>query len=167
MLSRKKKEKFSILFDKHYKKLYNYALKSLKEQEIAEELVQETFIKLWKNIDNISNVDRSIESYLIITLKNKIIDHHRKNQTKEKHLNLYTLNKDTYSEMDTEWELSEKINTIYSSLSIKTAEIFQLSREKGLSYKEIAAQKNISIKTVESHISKALSVFRKQLKNYI
>lgn len=167
MLSRKKKERFSVLFDKHYRKLYNYAYKVLNDKDIAEEIVQETFIKLWQNIDNVSKVERSIESYLIITLKNKIIDFHRKNQTKQKHHNLYTINKDVSLEMDNEWELTEQIHNIYASLNEKTLEIFQLSREKGLSYKEIATHKNISVKTVELHISKALTIFRKQLKNYL
>ncbi len=167
MLSRKKKEQFSVLYDRHYRRLYNYAYKVLREKEIAEELVQESFIKLWQKIDSISKVERSIESYLITVLKNKIIDHHRKNNTKNKHLNLYALNRDSQQEMNHEWELSEQIQSIYASMNQKTLEIFRLSREQGLSYKEIASQKNISIKTVELHISKALSIFREQLKNYL
>ncbi len=167
MLSRKKKERFSLLYDKYYQRLYNYSYKVLKEKEIAEELVQESFIKLWQNIDKISTVERSIESYLITILKNKIIDHHRKNNTKNKHLNLYALNQDSQQEMNHEWELSEKIQNVYSSMNEKTLDIFRLSREKGLSYKEIAAHKEISVKTVELHISKALTIFREQLKNYL
>ena len=69
-----KETTFSNLFDTHYKKLYNYAYKVLKENVLSEELVQETFIKLWEKFDTINPSDRSIEAFLIVTLKNKIID---------------------------------------------------------------------------------------------
>ncbi|MEP5341457.1 MAG: sigma-70 family RNA polymerase sigma factor [Algibacter sp.] len=162
-----KEAKFSILFDKHYKKLYNYAFKILKEISISEELVQEAFIKLWENFETIKDSDRAIESFLIITLKNKIIDNYRKNKTREKHSKLYTLNVRLETEIDKEWELLQQIECIYTNLEQKTLNIFKLSRNEGLTYKEISIKNNISIKTVEFHISKALKVFRKGLKDYL
>ena len=69
-----KEATFSSLFDTHYSRLYNYAFKVVKEPDLSEELVQETFIKLWENFENIKVSDRSIASFLITTLKNKIID---------------------------------------------------------------------------------------------
>jgi RNA polymerase sigma-70 factor (ECF subfamily) len=162
-----KKNKFSLLFDKHYKRLFNYSFKMIKKKDLSEELVQETFIKLWENFENINDSNRSIESFLIVTLKNKIIDDYRKNKTRDKHTNLYTLHANLQEEIDNEWEISQQIDVIYAELHPKTLEIFQLSRDKGLTYKEISIQKNISIKTVESHISKALNTFRKGLKDYL
>jgi len=162
-----KGKKFSILFDTHYKKLYNYAFKILNEITDSEELVQETFIKLWENFENVNESERSIESFLIVTLKNKIIDNYRKNQTREKHNNLYMLSTGIETEIDKEWELLQQIENVYTSLEQKTLDIFKLSRDEGLTYKEISTQKNISIKTVELHISKALKVFRKRLKEYL
>ncbi len=100
-------------------------------------------------------------------MKNRIIDYYRKKQTKEKHIGLYTIHKNLETEIDSEWEVFQKINNIYSLLHPKTLEIFQLSREKGLTYKEIAASKEISIKTVELHISKALKKLRQELKEYL
>ena len=161
------KEKFSVLFDKHYRKLYNYAFKSTKDVDISEELVQEAFIKLWENIDHIHDTERSIESFLIITLKNKMIDWHRKVQSRMKHTKAFTLQLDTQIEIDNDWDLIKKIDAIYSNLNKKTLEIFQLSRDKGYTYKEIAKLKNISIKTVELHVSKALAAFRDGLKDFI
>ncbi|WP_298535323.1 RNA polymerase sigma factor [uncultured Algibacter sp.] len=164
---RVKKKIFSELFDKYYKRLFNYAVKVINHRDVAESLVQETFIKLWENIENIKDDERSIESYLITVLKNKIIDNHRKNKTQEKHLNLYKLNTEFTTDMNNVWELEKEIDDIYNSLQPKTSEIFKLSRDKGLTYQEIASLKNISIKTVESHISKALHTFRKKLKDYL
>jgi len=162
-----KKDKFSLLFDNHYSRLYNYAFKMLKEKDMAEEIVQETFIKLWKNFEDIKNSKRSVSSFLIVTLKNTLIDHYRKDKVREKHTKLYSLHTTIQEEIDNEWEISECITQVYAKLPSNTLEIFQLSRDKGLSYKEIAVEREISIKTVESHISKALSVFRIELKEYL
>ena len=157
---------FSILFDKHYQRLYNYAYKLLNDVSTSEELVQETFIKLWEQYHKIDKSHRAIESFLIVTLKNKIIDNFRKYQTREKHNNLYSLYSDILSEINTQWDLLQQIDIIYENLDQKTRDIFQLSRNEGLTYKEIAIKKNISIKTVELHISTALIAFRKGLKDY-
>lgn len=161
------KKKFSELFDKHYKRLFNYAIKVVIHKDIAGGLVQETFIKLWENIENIKDDERSIESYLITVLKNKIIDNYRKKETQEKHFNLYKLNTEFTTDIDSKWELEKEIDNIYNSLHPKTSEIFKLSREKGLTYSEIASLKNISVKTVEANISKALHTFKKKLKDYL
>ncbi len=139
----------------------------LKEKDVSDEMVQETFIKLWENFENINNSTHSIESFLIVILKNKIIDNHRKSQTRNKHTNLYSLNSIIQDRIDNEWEISQQIEIIYNSLNSKTIQIFKLSRDNGLTYKEIATDKNISIKTVELHISKALVAFRKGLKDYL
>ncbi|WP_282080466.1 RNA polymerase sigma factor [Aquimarina algiphila] len=161
-----KEAKFSNLFDRHYNRLYNYAFKVLKETDLSEELVQETFIKLWGNFEHIKESERSIESFLITTLKNKIIDDYRKKQTREKHTNLYALNTSIETHIDKQWELVQRIEDIYTTLEQKTTDIFKLSRDKGLTYKEISKQKGISIKTVELHISKALTAFKNGLKDY-
>lgn len=154
------------MFDKHYNRLYSYAFKVLKDTDLSEELVQETFIKFWEKFESIKESERSIESFLITTLKNKIIDEYRKKQTREKHTNLYVLNTSLETQIDKQWELVKRIDDIYMTLEQKTTDIFKLSRDKGLSYKEISKQKNISIKTVELHISKALKAFKEGLKDY-
>lgn len=159
-----KKAKFSNLFDANYQRLYNYAFKTLGDTPLSEELVQETFIKLWENFENVN--ESAIISFLFTTLKNKIIDDFRKKQTREKHTNLFRLNATTSTDIDQQWELLLQIENIYASLETKTEAIFKLSRDKGLTYKEISEEKNISIKTVELHISKALAKFRKGLKDY-
>ncbi len=164
---KEKNKKFSLLFDKHHSQLYNYSYRVLKSKDAAEEMVQETFIKLWNNFEKVNHSERSIASFLIKTLKNTIIDDYRKKKTRKTHTNLYTLNTTIEEEIDNEWEIYQQIETVYNSLQPNTTEIFQLSRDLGLTYKEIAAKKNISIKTVESHISKALVAFREHLKDYL
>lgn len=138
---RTKETTFSILFDKHYKRLYRYAYKTLTNESLAQELIQETFIKLWEHFDTVNKSERSIESFLIVTLKNSIIDNYRKNKSREKHNNLYALNIELETEIDKDWELQQQIETIYEGLEERTLEIFKLSRDKGFTYKEISIQK--------------------------
>lgn len=130
-------------------------------------MVQETFIKLWENFDTVKKSERSMQSFLIVTLKNKIIDNYRKNKAREKHNNLYTLNIDFETKIDKQWELIQQIESIYESMEQKTVNIFKLSRDQGLTYSEISKKNNISIKTVELHISRALEAFRKGLEEYL
>lgn len=162
-----KKEHFSFLFNEHYQRLFNYAVKLTNDRTVSKELVQEAYIKLWEKVDFVNVNDRTIESFLIVTLKNKIIDYYRSVQTREKHNNIYASNVCLETEMDKDWELTKEIDLIYQSLPLKTIEIFKLSRDKGLTYKEISIKKSISVKTVEAHISKALVAFKKGLKNYL
>ncbi|MEX0275733.1 MAG: RNA polymerase sigma-70 factor [Flavobacteriaceae bacterium] len=166
MSSEKKKEYFSTLFDAHYKKLYHYAHKVLGERHSSEEVVQEAFIKLWENVDTLRKETSTIESYLMVTLKNKIIDLHRKEQVKRRHIDLYKLNRDSEESIDCQWEIMRHVEQIYAGLPQKTLEIFKMSRNDGLSYKEIAEHLDISVKTVELHMSKALQAFREGLKSF-
>lgn len=161
------KEQFSSIFNRHYKRLFNYAVKLTNDSAVSKELVQETYIKLWEKVDFVNVNDRTIESFLIVTLKNKIVDYYRSVRTREKHTKSYSRNTCLEIEMDKDWELIKEIDLIYQSLPLKTAEIFRLSRDKGLTYNEISIKNKISVKTVEAHISKALVVFKKGLKNYL
>jgi len=138
----------------------------LKDPNLAEELVQESFIKLWGKFEDIKGADRSIEAFLITTLKNKMIDAYRKKQTRDKHTHAYALHTSQEVQIDKQWELMQRIEEIYLTLEQKTTDIFRLSRDKGMTYTEISKQKEISVKTVELHISKALTAFKNGLKDY-
>ena len=158
---------FSEIFDSNYARLFRYSIKVLKDKDAADELVQETFIKLWEKMKNTDIENQSIEALLITILKNKIIDNYRRDSTRKKYERLYCDEKEFQQAINNEWEILELLETVYSSFETKTLEIFRLSRDQGLTYKEIASQKNISIKTVELHISKALVILRKRLVRYL
>ncbi|MCE7995260.1 MAG: RNA polymerase sigma-70 factor [Roseivirga sp.] len=163
----RKRERFSALFDRHYQRLFNYALKYTRDKELSEELVQETFVKLWEHIGEISQEAHSIEAFLITTLKNKIIDSYRRKAVKDKHHELIGSRLETSAMPEDHWDLINQIQSIQDALEPRTKEIFRLSREELLPYKEIAQQCMVSVKTVESHISKALKAFREGLKDYL
>lgn len=157
-----KRERFSTLFDLHYRKLYHFAYSILKDPDASEEVVQESFIKLWEQFD--STEIKSYEAYLMTILKRKVLDHLRKEKVKRRHIDLYQLNQQTFEELSQEWEIQERIQMLLQQLPEKTRTIFKMSRINSYSYKEIAIKKDISVKTVESHISKALAILKQALK---
>ncbi|MCL6273163.1 RNA polymerase sigma-70 factor [Muricauda sp. 2012CJ35-5] len=157
-----KRERFSILFDLHYRKLYHFAYNILKDPDASEEVVQESFIKLWEQFD--PTEIKSFEAYLMTILKHKVLDHLRKEKVKKRHIDLYQLNQQTFEELSQEWEIQERIQMLLQQLPEKTRTIFKMSRINSYSYKEIAIIKDISVKTVESHISKALTILKQALK---
>ena len=79
----------------------------------------------------------------------------------------YVSRKDVQVDLENEWELTQQIDKVNRSLPAKTLEIFQLSRQERLTYAEISKRMSISVKTVEAHMSQALTAFRSGLKDYL
>ena len=164
------KEAFEACFKLYYAQLCHYAYSFLKEQEGSEEIVQEMFFKIWEKRLTLK-VSTSEKGYLFSSIRNSCL-----NQIK--HINI----KETYKEHNQrEIELDEQVDNDYAvqnELSVKIAEtissmpearqeIFRMSREEGLKYREIAEKLNLSIKTVESQMGKALKYMREELSDYL
>ncbi len=133
----------------------------------AEEVVQEVFSQLWSKSDNIQ-VRTNIKSYLYGAVRNGCLNNlkHQKviyaHQEHAKHDQNY--HTDNFLELN---ELQDKIDHGLSQLPDKCREIFEMSRFEDKKYKEIAEELNLSIKTVETQMGRALKVMRKELSNYI
>jgi RNA polymerase sigma-70 factor (family 1) len=152
---------FEEVYRRYHERFYFFVLKRTSSEDIAEEVVQKAFIKLWEYRANLSP-DLSIEIQLARITRTVLIDTLRKKAVERKVINhigqrLPTVN---YEDPVLEKELNHKIVTAIESLPPVCKKIFRLSREEGLSYKEIAQQLSISPKTVENQISKALRVVR-------
>ena len=142
-----------------------YAWKFVNEKELAEEVVSEVFFKLWKNKKKL-NVKTSFRSYLFIAVRNQAFDYLRK----VRRVNYIDDTEAIKSKIaDRHSPLEEAIfNEIYFNLE-KAIEnlpqqcrmIFRMSRDEGLRYREIANQLNISNKTVETQMGRALKKLRK------
>lgn len=163
-------ESFEILFKEYYKDLCNFALKYTKNIDAAEEVVQDVFYKIWEK-RSIINVKISVKSYLYISVRNKClqqISHNKIIKIYEKYIDKQELyeTKNPYENLVYN-ETIEIFNDALNTLSPKCKEIFKLSRFKGLKYKEIANKLDISVKTVEANISKALKTLRKYFPEYI
>ena len=161
---------YEALFKSHFAELTLYAMRFVMNMESAEEVVQDIFFNLWTKRDTL-NISVSIKSYLYRTVKNtclniikhqKIEDKYREHFSRE--LQTDELNADNWM---VESELSDKITKAIEQLPPERKKVFILSRFEELKYREIAEKLNISIKTVENQMGKALKFLRNELKDYI
>ena len=159
---------FEILFRRYYAYLCSYAFKTVRDSANAEELVQEFFVRLWEKREQLS-IDTSVKNYFFRSIRNQCINAIQHDKIKAKYAQKIIAETEIdFSVEDSfvELELSEKINESIQSLPEKRREIFRLSREEGLKYREIAEKMNISVKTVETQMSLAIKFLRDKLKKY-
>lgn len=160
LVSKGNEHAFEVIFNRYWKRLYTYAYKIYKTEEICEDIVQEIFISYWNNAPQAQILN--LEAYLLKSVKYKIANHIRSLKFENEHLDALnslpappkTVNDIEYKEL--EGALLEEIN----KLSPKCREVFILSRIESLSNTEIAQRLNLSIHTVEKHISNALKQLR-------
>lgn len=157
---------FSELFDRYAKRLYHFAIGYLKSVEESEEIVQDVFLKIWNNREEISLL-KSFEAYLFTIAKNGILNTIRKSKSEQAYLNYAKLHPGKNILFDEELDFKE-LEIAYKQsidkLSPKRKEIYLLSRELLLSNAEIAEKMNISVKTVENQMTSAISEIRKNLR---
>ena len=163
------KKAFSTFHALYYTQLGRIAFKKLGDNALTDDLVNEVFCAVWNNRERI-DVDGNIAAYLNAILKKKAL-HYIRSKTRlldrYKHIaaqkQIESENvEDAYIVKETE----ARINEVIKGLAPKCLEAFTLSRFEGLSYKEISEQMGISVRTVEKHVSKALSVLRAELDGY-
>lgn len=161
---------FEALFNVHYSRLCAYAFNFLKEQEGAEEVVQEVFFKLWINRYDI-HIESSMELYLYRAVRNASLNliKHINIREKYKEHNLHEIEYSEHLERNpiNASELELKIRNSIDRLPEQRRKIFILSRYEQLKYKEIADKLGISVKTVENQMGKALQFLRKELADYL
>ena len=154
---------FNILFEKYSPKLYFYTLKTFKNQVDAEEIVQETFLKIWETRHRIDEYQH-FNTYLISIAKHLICDLLRHKAVEQKYSN-YVLQ--SFNELYTiEDELALKSLRTYivdkiELLPVQQKEILLL-KSKGFENEEIAARLTLSKRTVETHINRAFKFLREQ-----
>jgi RNA polymerase sigma-70 factor (ECF subfamily) len=160
---------FTNIFSAFYKDLVVFATRFTKDINIAEEIVQVTFVQLWEEHDSI-NINSSLKSYLLKTVNNKCIDWFRHNKIIKEHTD-FVLETAIYYEYDTEnyvlhSELEGKIEEVLALLPDEISKVFRMNRFKGLKYQEIAELLGVSVRTIEVRIGKALHLLRTHLKEY-
>lgn len=164
-----KRHIFELVFRTYYSPLCRYAMHYLHDPSEAEEVVQDMFCKLWMKHAELE-INTSLRSYLFKATKNHCINfiEHAKVQVKyRQYLGFQIKNPSVTPSGIEEKEMKRRISDILSMLPEKRREIFELSRFEGLRYQEIAERLNISTKTVEAQISKALDFLRKGLKDFL
>ena len=176
ILSLKKGEKsaYKEIYDDFFGVMYRLSFQYLHDELIAEEIVQDTFLRLWE-IRNTLNEQFNIRNYLYTLTKNSCLNclrnqrialRHQKNiQYLEVQYNEMALEKlGSYIEYD---ELIQRVDRTISLLPEELKSTFLLSRDEGLPYKKIAVIQSVSVKTIEARISKVLKILRLELKDYL
>ena len=152
------KDAINSIFLAYSKRLYNFAFAYLKTEGDSKDVVQDTFINLWNNRESLRE-DTNLEAYLFTITRNSVISIFRKKITEKEYLrHLRETAIFQYSENDEQYDyerLSMRIKNLVDQLPEQRKLIFKLSKEKGLSNKAIAEELNISVKTVEVHMTKA------------
>lgn len=159
-------QSFENLFREYFSSLMAFARKILEDEDDAREVVQGVFIKLWERREEI-DLSTSLKSYLFTSVHNRslnVIRDRRKFSANEVPEMAGELDVSAYIES---MELEEKIGQCIEELPEKCRQIFELSRFDGLKYSEIALKLNISVKTVENQMSKALKILKEKLAAYL
>ncbi len=155
--------KFKAVFDEHYQWLCDYIFKLSGDFDLTEDIVQEVFIDIWNKRGRVTI--HSYRSYLFKACHNRFLEYLRKNKKKMIRTSLDNIKLETLYELQKEEggfnnERIEKLSRAIEMLPPKCKEAFKLSKFENLKYQEIADIMGISKKTVEIHISKALSRLR-------
>ncbi len=161
---------FKKLFFYYYEILCNYAIKFTESEYLAEEIVQEVFANIWEkrcdwHPDN-------VKAWLFTTTHNKALDHVRHRQVREKNSSYVQSIYDSQEYESPEQSLQTKYfqeaaQQAIADLPPRCRDTYILHRQEGFSYSEIANIMGVSLKTVETQISRALKLLREQLKDYL
>jgi RNA polymerase sigma-70 factor (ECF subfamily) len=169
LLSKKDEAAFEQVFKTHYKNLHAYAFTMLKDEDEAEETVQQVFFKLWERSEHLS-FSGSIAAYLYRAVHNEslnFIKHQKVKAGHQLHVAYSMKNKMEYQGRMMRKELENKFREALNELPEQCRTVFQLSRFEDMKYKEIADKLDISIKTVENHMGKALKLLRTKLVDFL
>ncbi|KPK82654.1 MAG: hypothetical protein AMS27_14375 [Bacteroides sp. SM23_62_1] len=156
------------LFDAYYKKLVRHSIKFVMKKEIAEEIVQDIFIRIWNNRETLT-IEKSIDAYLFASVRNGSINYLKSKYAKIRFVDLDDTGISPLYHTDEDdiitGELLKALHQAIHSLPPRCKVIFNLSRNAGLSNEEIANQLNISKKTVQAQIGIAIQKIKKHLGN--
>lgn len=157
---------FEALFQLHYRALCATAYRIVQDKEIAEDIVQDVFHSLWEKRGSLQ-IDISLKAYLIRSTINRSINYNKKYSntlSRELHFGMETSIDANTTEQALDFkETSGKVESAIKALPPACRSVFVLSRYEHLSYKEISRELDISVKTVENQMTKALKHLRQWL----
>ncbi len=165
-------DQFEQIFKTHYKSLLAYAHTILNDLATSEEVVQEVFYKLWEQRKQIS-IHTSLKAYLYRAVHNESLNHIKHQKVKAVHRQYALQNEREQTEEHdpihklSALELENKIRHALNELPEQCRLVFQLSRFESMKYHDIAGYLNISVKTVENQMGKALKRLRVSLKDFL
>lgn len=161
---------FSQIYEVYADRLYGFILKQLKNRILAQDIVQDTFLRLWNNRDQL-NYFGNLQAFLFTIAKHRVIDHFRKQVNElqfEEFMEYHEQQMEDVSPEDILLydEFIQQLNSSKKVLSEREREVYEFSREQNIPIKQIASQLSLSEQTVKNHLSSALKKLRKELMKY-
>jgi RNA polymerase sigma-70 factor, ECF subfamily len=170
LLSRRDEAAFEQVFKANFKNLHAYACIMLKDEAAAEEMVQNVFFKLWERTEHIS-ISGSVTAYLYRAVYNESLNYLKHLKVRSQHQLYVSYRMNSHSDNASRKiqlkELEDRIQIALNELPEQCRTIFQMSRFEELKYREIASRMNLSIKTVENQMGKALKILREKLVEFL
>lgn len=170
LLAKRDESAFEQVFKTHFKSLHAYAFTILKDDAEAEEMVQQVFFKLWERTETL-HITGSVTAYLYRAVHNESLNYLKHEKVKSNHrLHVaYSMKNeaDSASKKLLGGELEQKLQAALNELPEQCRTIFQMSRFDEMKYREIADKLDISVKTVENQMGKALKLLRQKLVDFL
>jgi RNA polymerase sigma-70 factor (ECF subfamily) len=164
-----KNRAFKLVFDTCWHALYKQAYKKVQCNDLAKDLVQDTFLSLWDKID-ILDVDGSVMAYLYAILRNKVLKLYEKDEVRIKYAVSVTTNEKTsdlyVQDILVEKELIAIIENEVANMPARMREIYLLKKDDDLSIKQIAVNLTLSEQTIKNQLQMAYQRLRMRAKNY-
>jgi RNA polymerase sigma-70 factor (ECF subfamily) len=170
LLGKQDEKAFEDVFKTNYKSLHAYAFTLLKEEIVAEEMVQNVFCKLWERSASLT-ISGSVAAYLYRAVHNESLNYLKHQKVRSEH-RLHVSHQsgqenDSASRRLHVKELEDRLRQSLNELPEQCRTIFQMSRFEELRYKEIADRLDLSVKTVENQMGKALRILRSKLVDFL
>ena len=166
-ISKGNEEAFRLIFERYHQRMWSFAMTLVKLSHVAEDIVQESFIKLWECRDMLSDIKKP-DDFIFILVRNHALNSFRGLGREEKrklrfreHLRQQSVYADYWLEAEQATQILEQI---IAQLPTQQQKVIRLSRDSGLSHQDIAEQLKISKTTVNKHLVIALKTCREQLK---
>ncbi len=161
---------FEHLFKMHFRGLHAYAFTILKDEAMAEEIVQNVFFKVWEKRE-LLEIETSPKAYLYKAVYHDCLNYLKHKKVKSAHaMHVVRYSSDKIENTSGKLmmgELIEKIQSALNELPEQCRTIFQMSRFEGMKYQEIADEMGLSVKTVENQMGKALKLMRVKLVEFL
>jgi RNA polymerase sigma-70 factor (ECF subfamily) len=159
-----------VVFRSHFAGMASFVQRFVHSPDVAEELVQDIFLKLWTKRDQLAEIE-TLKTYLYRAARNQALNHLRRMKLERRWQEEHADEAEpavsfTAVENATEQELAAAVQAAVARLPPRCREVFLLSRDGGLTYAEIAKALDISVKTVETQMGRALKSLRLALERY-
>ena len=163
LIKKRDKDAFTAVYRKYHSFLYALAFKYLKNTEMAEDAVQQVFVKFWETSVKIQ-IEVNLKNYLYTMMKNRILNQFRNNRESVSlnYVNSQTayVQEENFPQKMEELELRELLYKGIDKLPLQKREVCRLKLEEKLNNQEIAHRMNISIHTVKSHYQESVKILR-------